>query len=63
MLGSQSGPSHWRSTCRLRHAGLDVGVNVMHLNYDVHGYYAQLPALEDIRKVCCKDLSCYARRS
>ena len=44
-------------------AGLDVGVNVMHLDYDVHGYYAQPPTLDDIRKVCCTDFSCYARRS
>jgi len=26
-------------------------VNIMHLNYDVHGYYAQPPTLDDIRKV------------
>lgn len=32
-------------------SGLDVGVDVTHLNYDVHGYFAQPPTLDDIRKV------------
>ena len=36
----------------MSYAGLDVGINVMSVNYDNHGYYAQPPALDDIRKVC-----------
>ncbi len=41
---------------RMHYAGLNVGINVMHLNYDNHGYYAQPPALDDIRKKCEWDL-------
>ena len=35
----------------LRFAGLDVGIAVTYFDYDVHAYYAQHPAIDDIRKV------------